>query len=63
MNLQAEIAHVQARLSTLQRLSVIPPQQMQQPPFVMVHSNEYTMKPTNLDCVWEEQLPQSIPNH
>ncbi|KAJ0258609.1 LOB domain-containing protein 19 [Hirschfeldia incana] len=60
MNLQAEIAHVQARLSTFQRFSVIPPQQMQQPPFVMVHGNEYPMEPTNLDFVWEgEQLPQA----
>lgn len=56
MNLQAEIAHVQARLSAFQRVSIIPPQQMQQPP----HNNEYPVEQTNLDFVWEEeQLPQA----
>lgn len=50
MNLQAEIAHVQARLSTFQRFSVIPTQQMQQPPFDLAHNNEYPM-----DFVWEEE--------
>ncbi|CAN6995062.1 hypothetical protein IGI04_017707 [Brassica rapa subsp. trilocularis] len=56
MNLQAEIAHVQACLSAFQRFSIIPPQQMQQPP----HNNEYPVEQTNLDFVWEEeQLPQA----
>ncbi|CAF1873264.1 unnamed protein product [Brassica oleracea] len=61
MNLQAEIAHVQARLSMFQRLSLVPPQQMQQPPFDLAYNNEYPMEPTNLDVVWEEeQLPQTV---
>uniref|UniRef100_A0A0D3C6D7 LOB domain-containing protein n=2 Tax=Brassica oleracea var. oleracea TaxID=109376 RepID=A0A0D3C6D7_BRAOL len=61
MNLQAEIAHVQARLSMFQRLPLVPPQQMQQPPFDLAYNNEYPMEPTNLDVVWEEeQLPQTV---
>lgn len=53
MNLQAELAHVQARLSTFQGFSL-------QPPFDLAHNNEYPMEPTNLDVVWEEeQLPQA----
>ncbi|VVB03456.1 unnamed protein product [Arabis nemorensis] len=60
MNLQAELAHVQARLSTFQRFSLEPSQQMEQPPFDMTHNNEYVMEPTNLDVVWEEdQLLQA----
>ncbi|KAF8053696.1 hypothetical protein N665_1382s0014 [Sinapis alba] len=60
MNLQAEIAHVQARLSTFQRISLIPPQQMHQSPLNLAHNDEYSMEPTNMDVVWEEeQLPQA----
>lgn len=60
MNLQAELAHVQARLSTFQRFSLEPSQQMLQPPFDLAHNNEYPMEPTNLDVMWEvEQLPQN----
>ncbi|CAL9237037.1 unnamed protein product [Arabidopsis halleri] len=49
MNLQAELAHVQACLSTFQRFPQQSPQQMQPPPF------DYTMEPSNLDGVWEEE--------
>ncbi|ESQ39175.1 hypothetical protein EUTSA_v10001778mg [Eutrema salsugineum] len=60
MNLQAELAHVQARLSTFQRFSLEPPQEMQEPPFDLAHNNEYPLETTNLDFVWEEgQLPQA----
>ncbi|KFK37334.1 hypothetical protein AALP_AA4G243100 [Arabis alpina] len=59
MNLQAELAHVQACLSTFQHFSLEPSQQMHQPPFDMAHTNEFPMEPSNLDVVWEEeQLPQ-----
>lgn len=56
MNLQAELAHVQARLSTYQRF----PQQMQPPPFDLTHNDEYPMEASNLDVVWEEEhVPQA----
>ncbi|CAH8266049.1 unnamed protein product [Arabidopsis lyrata] len=55
MNLQAELAHVQALLSTFQRFPLQSPQQMQPPPFDLAHNNEYTMEPSNLDGVWEEE--------
>lgn len=60
MNLQAELAHVQARLSTLQSFSLQSAQEMQQPPFDVTHNNEYLTEPSNLDVGWEEeQLPQA----
>ncbi|CAN8286310.1 unnamed protein product [Cochlearia groenlandica] len=45
MNLQEELAHVQALLSTFQQLE---------------HNNEYLVEPSNLDVVWGEEhlLPQ-----
>lgn len=55
MNLQAELAHVQALLSTFQRFPLQSPQQMQPPPFDLAHNNEYTMEPSNLDGLWEEE--------
>lgn len=59
MNLQAELAHVQARLSTFQRFPLQSPQQMQPPPFDLAHNNEYPMEPSNFDVVWEEEhIPQ-----
>ncbi|KAL1223609.1 LOB domain-containing protein 19 [Cardamine amara subsp. amara] len=51
MNLQAELAHVQACLSTFQRF----PQQTQQPAFDLARNNEYPMEASNLDVVWEEE--------
>ncbi|CAA7050715.1 unnamed protein product [Microthlaspi erraticum] len=60
MSLQAELAHVQARLSTFQSFSLHSAQEMQQPPFDPTHNNEYPTEPSNLDVMWEEeQLPQA----
>ncbi|VYS55609.1 unnamed protein product [Arabidopsis thaliana] len=55
MNLQEELAHVQARLSTIQRFPLQSPQQMQPPSFDPAHNNEYAMEPSNLDSVWGEE--------
>ncbi|XP_010506483.1 PREDICTED: LOB domain-containing protein 19 [Camelina sativa] len=53
MNLQAELAHVQARLSTFQHF---PLQSPQLPPIDLAHNNEYPMEqPSNLDSAWEEE--------